>query len=79
MKDFGRISVCGAISLYNDSQSAPSMAACCEPMFVFKQLKMEGFLVSRWTNRWMEGCFQMVRWIQEARAQFRKKKRKILE
>lgn len=65
MKDFGRISVCGAISLYNDKPTEPTMAPCCEPAFVFKQLKMEGFLVHRWTNRWMEGCSQMLKWIQE--------------
>lgn len=63
MKDFGRISVCGSISTYNDT--APTMAPACEAAFVFKQLKMEGFLVSRWTSRWMEGLSQMTKWIQE--------------
>ncbi len=41
------------------------MAPACEAAFVFKQLKMEGFLVSRWTSRWMEGLSQMTKWIQE--------------
>ena len=65
MKDFGRISVCGAISLYNEPNSGESLAPCAEPMFVFKQLKMEGFLVHRWMNRWMEGLNQMLTWINE--------------
>lgn len=63
MRDFGRISVCGSISTYNDV--TPTMAPACESMFVFKQLKMEGFLVGRWTSRWMEGLTQMSKWIQE--------------
>lgn len=65
MRDFGRISVCGAISTYNDSKESPSMALCCEGDFVFKQLKMEGFLVHRWLGRWMEGLVQMTQWIQD--------------
>ena len=65
MKDHGRISVCGAISLYNDDPAAPSVAPCAEPTFIFKQLKMEGFLVSRWMDRWLEGLSQMMKWIQE--------------
>jgi len=65
MKDFGRISVCGAISTYNDKTGEPATAPCCEGAFVFKQLKMEGFLVHRWMNRWMEGLAQMTKWIQE--------------
>ena len=65
MKDFGRISVCGAISTYNDKTGEPTVVPCCEGAFVFKQLKMEGFLVHRWMNRWMEGLTQMTKWIQE--------------
>jgi prostaglandin reductase 1 len=65
MKDFGRISVCGCISAYNDK--TPSMAPVCEPAVVSKQLKMEGFLVGRWMSRWMEGLSQMTKWIQEVK------------
>jgi hypothetical protein len=55
MNPFGRISVCGSISAYNES-SVPT-APISEPDFVFKQLKMEGFLVHRWQHRWMEGNY----------------------
>jgi len=65
MKNFGRIAVCGSISTYNDQVGAPSMAPCCEPMFVFKQLKMEGFLSHRWSHRWLEGLTQMADWIHQ--------------
>lgn len=63
MNDFGRISVCGAISLYNDT--TPTLVPCVEPAMVFKQLKMEGFLIHRWTGRFQEGMSQMLTWIKE--------------
>ncbi|XP_045032342.1 prostaglandin reductase 1 [Daphnia magna] len=65
MNDFGRISVCGAISLYNDT--VPTLVPCVEPAMVFKQLRMEGFLVHRWTHRFLEGMGQMSTWIQEGK------------
>lgn len=69
MNDFGRISVCGAISLYNDT--TPTLVPCVEPAMVFKQLKMEGFLIHRWTNRFQEGMSQMLTWIQEVSLSFK--------
>lgn len=65
MNHFGRISVCGAIALYNDT--APTLSPCIEPILVFKQIKMEGFLVHRWLDRFQEGMDQMSTWIQEVR------------
>jgi len=69
MNPFGRISVCGSISAYNES-SVPT-APISEPDFVFKQLKMEGFLVHRWQHRWMEGLTQMLQWIGEGKIKVR--------
>ena len=63
MNQFGRIAVCGAIALYNDT--APTLVPCVEPALVFKQIKMEGFLVHRWLDRFQEGMRQMSTWIQE--------------
>merc|ERR1712223_1196968 len=65
MNAFGRISVCGAISIYNDKDliQVPSTSQS----FIFKQLKMEGFIVTRWAQRWMEGVDQMAKWITEGR------------
>lgn len=71
MKDFGRISVCGAISVYNDDPFNPTVAPCAEPNFVFKQIKMEGFLVSRWIDRWQEGLTAMAQWISEGKIKVR--------
>merc|ERR550525_2286509 len=44
MNMFGRVSVCGAISQYQKSCMVGDMLPLC----VFKQLKVEGFLVPRW-------------------------------
>jgi len=71
MADFGRVSVCGAISSYNDQLQAPQSAPVVQGSLVFHQLKMEGFLVHRWTHRWMEGLKQMRDWIKEDKIKFR--------
>lgn len=67
MKAFGRISICGAISTYNDEQvMVPSFQT-----FHRRQLKMEGFMNYRWINQWMdEGMFEMLKWIQEGKVKY---------
>ena len=32
-----------------------------------QQLRYEGFIVSRWLDRWMEGIMQMAQWIREGK------------
>ena len=34
---------------------------------IFQQLKIEGFIVSRWRSRWNEGIQQMAQWISEGK------------
>jgi len=70
MNTFGRVSVCGAISVYNDDPKNPTLVPAVQPAMVFKELKMEGFLVSRWVNRWQEGLKQMSQWIQEGKIKY---------
>lgn len=41
-----------------------------QPNFVFKQLRMEGFLVDRWMDRWMEGITEILKWIQEGKIKY---------
>lgn len=67
MNLFGRISVCGAISMYNEKEA--SLVPATSPTFVFKQLKMEGFIVTRWMPRWQEGIEQMALWIHQGKIQ----------
>lgn len=63
MNLYGRIAVCGSISSYNlDAKDMPKVPIL-QPQLVFKQLKMEGFLVWRWADRWMEGITEMHKWI----------------
>uniref|UniRef100_A0A182K2Y6 Prostaglandin reductase 1 n=1 Tax=Anopheles christyi TaxID=43041 RepID=A0A182K2Y6_9DIPT len=69
MKQFGRIAVCGTISMYNASE--PTRVADPQLTFVWKQLVQEGFSVHRWTDRWFEGVHQNLQWIQEGKIKVR--------
>merc|ERR1719348_654450 len=62
MNTRGRVSVCGAISHYNDV-GGTSKTTDVLPLCVFKELKVEGFMVLRWLERWMEGIKAMDDWI----------------
>merc|ERR1712141_668917 len=67
MKPFGRIAVCGAIATYNDKERP--RVPMTSHSFVFNQLKMEGFLVTRWLDRWEEGIKQMATWVMQGKIQ----------
>lgn len=69
MKPFGRIAVCGSISSYNES-SLPQ-GTILQPAIVMQQLKMEGFIVNRWQDRWQEGIQQNLQWIREGKLIYR--------
>jgi len=70
MNLFGRVSCCGSISGYNyDATDRPKVSSV-QPAIVGKQLKVEGFIVNRWNNRWMEGLRQMLKWIKEGKLQY---------
>jgi prostaglandin reductase 1 len=68
MRNFGRISVCGAISSYNDEKvMVPAFTT-----FHRRFLRMEGFMNYRWIDQWMEeGMFEMLKWIQEGKIKYR--------
>lgn len=42
-----------------------------QPTFVFKQLKMEGFIVSRWAAEWFNGIAQLKKWTDEGKLKYR--------
>ncbi|XP_023942110.2 prostaglandin reductase 1-like [Bicyclus anynana] len=63
MNDFGRVSVCGSISSYNDDLTNLPKATILQVAIVMKQLKVEGFLVSRWRDRWPEAFADISKWI----------------
>ena len=60
---FARVSVCGQISQYNQEKPEPGPRLL--GLVLVKQVKVEGFIVVRWQNRWAEGITQMAKWIQE--------------
>ncbi|XP_077201403.1 prostaglandin reductase 1 [Paroedura picta] len=65
MKKYGRIAVCGAISLYNDRE--PPTGSYVQVPMVLKELCMEGFLVTRWVNRKEEGLKALMKWVLEGK------------
>ncbi|XP_050716104.1 prostaglandin reductase 1-like [Eriocheir sinensis] len=74
MADFGRVSLCGAISTYNEeTKEAPGAltGAFKERVVLTKQLRVEGFLVTRWGARWMEGLNQLKAWVLEGKLKYR--------
>ncbi|XP_078049993.1 prostaglandin reductase 1 [Augochlora pura] len=71
MNTFGRVSVCGSISSYNEDPTSMPKTVVLQPAIVFSQLKVEGFIVSRWSKRWMEGISKNLQWIQEGKIKTR--------
>lgn len=71
MKPNGRISICGSISSYNsDFQSLPKCTLLQPPM-VFNQLRMEGFIVTRWHDRKSEAMQKNLEWLREGKIRYR--------
>src|SRR5262249_26312220 len=69
MNVFGRVAVCGQISLYNLEK--PEQGPRLLPLVLTKQLRMEGFIVTRFAPRWGEGALQMAAWIREGKLKYR--------
>ncbi|XP_055055823.2 prostaglandin reductase 1 [Misgurnus anguillicaudatus] len=65
MKKFGRIAVCGAISLYNDTN--PQTGPYQHLTMIVKELKMEGFVTGRWEHKNEESLRRMLTWMQEGK------------
>ncbi|XP_047990879.1 prostaglandin reductase 1-like isoform X2 [Leguminivora glycinivorella] len=71
MNKYGRVAVCGSISSYNDT-TLPKVTIL-QPSIVFKELKVEGFLVNRWLDRWDEGIKANMNWLQEGKIKYEEK------
>ncbi|KAG7212608.1 hypothetical protein KM043_012899 [Ampulex compressa] len=71
MKLFGRIAVCGSISSYNSNSASLPKATLLQPAMVYSRLKMEGFIVSHWHDRWLEGIKQNLEWIRMGKLRYR--------
>lgn len=76
MNDFGRISVCGGISGYNGEKAKGNVI---QLNIVFKQLSIQGFLVGRWTDRWLEGIQQNLQWVLDGKIKYKETRTKGFE
>ena len=57
----GRVAVCGQIASYNDRTKDVGQRPYTD--ILVKQLRVEGFIVSRWGDRFPEGRKQMAAWL----------------
>lgn len=71
MHQYGRIAVCGSISAYNLPISQWPKVPILQSEFVFKQLKMEGFVVNQYWNKWFDGIAQLKQWTDDGKLKYR--------
>jgi NADPH-dependent curcumin reductase CurA len=69
MNTYGRVSVCGQIAAYNDHSR--DIGPRPFRYILLKQLRAEGFIVTRWMNRWPEAQARMAEWLREGRLTYR--------
>ncbi|KAF2367760.1 Alcohol dehydrogenase C-terminal [Trinorchestia longiramus] len=64
-----RVSVCGAVASYNNERQDEEYMSSpySEALINHKELRVEGFLVNRWSDRWREGIQQLRKWIDEGK------------
>ncbi|GBP37191.1 Prostaglandin reductase 1 [Eumeta japonica] len=67
MNQSGRVSISGFISSYNDDPSETAKASIVQPPILFKQLRVEGFNVSKWMDRWPEAFKELTQWIKSGK------------
>ena len=65
----GRVAICGQIAQYN--QEKPEQGPRLLWHFIRQQLKVEGFLVFQFADRYKEGLNQMATWIAEEKLRYR--------
>lgn len=63
-----RVSLCGAIADYN-ATSAP-VGPRDNWILITRQVKKQGFIVSRWLDRWPQGIRQMATWLAEGKIKY---------
>ncbi|XP_041730914.1 prostaglandin reductase 1-like [Coregonus clupeaformis] len=65
MREYGRIAVCGSISVYNDT--TPQTGPYVHSHMIFKQLRMEGFLCGRWKHKHQQSLRRLMAWMTEGK------------
>lgn len=66
---FGRIVVCGAISLYNETTIPTGPRV--EPFLIKQSALMQGFIVSNYTEKFPEGIKQLATWLKEGKLTYK--------
>ena len=69
INDFGRIALCGQISQYNLEK--PEMAPRLFVPILFKQVRMQGFLVFSYADRYPEGAKKLAEWLKAGKIKYR--------
>lgn len=64
----GRVAVCGQISQYNGEST--DIGPRPFTSILVNQLRVEGFIVSRWAARFAEGQTQMAAWLKDGRLRY---------
>jgi len=74
---FGRVSLCGNISNYNltDGPKGPNH----DWIFITRSVKLQGFIVTQWANKYPEGMKQMLEWLKEGKIKYEETIRHGLE
>ncbi|XP_053556602.1 prostaglandin reductase 1 isoform X2 [Bombina bombina] len=68
MRKYGRIAICGAIALYNDI--VPRKGPYIHMPAIYQELRLEGFVVQRWLNRYSEGLEKLLQWVVEGKLKY---------
>ncbi|KYN10150.1 Prostaglandin reductase 1 [Trachymyrmex cornetzi] len=71
MNTFGRVAVCGSTSTCAMDSLSYLKGRILQPTIFSNQLKVEGFSVKRWLDRWNEGIMQNLQWIREGKLRYR--------
>jgi len=64
----GRVGVCGQISLYNMSE--PELAPRFLSTLIYRNIRIEGFVVYKWNSRYSEGIKRMAKWLKDGLIQY---------
>ncbi len=65
MNRFGRVVVCGAISLYNETEIPYGPRV--QPMLITKSILMQGFIVSNYADKFRQAIGQIAGWLKEGK------------
>jgi len=74
---FGRVALCGNISNYNATELP--IGPNHDWIFITRSIKLQGFIVSQWINKFPEGIKQMMQWLKEGKIKYEETVRNGLE